>query len=254
MTSMDSETESIDAVSTSCSILRALEKYGPMGVTELATELDIAKSTIHRHIVSLQTEHFVVKSGDKYQLSLLFLAMSEQVIAQLGIFEVIVDTVDELAEATGEVAQFAVEQQEQLIYIYKAEGEQAIRVVSDVGYQGNFHCTGLGKAILAQLPEQKVDNVFKRDGLEQKTKNTITSKERLNKELAEIKREGYATDDQEFMQGLKCVAAPVSMDELVGAISISAPARRINDKETREDLIAEVLDAANVIEVNSMVS
>ena len=253
---MDQSTETIDAVSTSCSILSTLQEHGPMGVTELATELNLSKSTAHRHIISLRAEKFVVKSGDKYQLSLRFLAMFEQVIDQLGIFEVIKNTLDELAEETGEVAQFAVEEQEELVYIYKSEGEQAIRVVSDMGYQGNFHCTGLGKAILSHLPEEKIDKIIERHGLKQKTENTITSRERLNDELAEIRDQGYATDDEEFMEGLKCVAAPVYVNEpeLVGGVSVSAPARRINDNMVNQELIEEVLDAANVIEVNSMVS
>jgi DNA-binding IclR family transcriptional regulator len=95
-----------------------------VGVTELAEEVGVDKSTVHSHLNTLRRNNLVVKTGTKYRLSLEFIALSEHVKDQIGPYDIITEEVDELAAETGEVAQFATEEQEQVVYVYKSEGEK----------------------------------------------------------------------------------------------------------------------------------
>lgn len=252
---MDETSQTINAVETTCRILDALRQQGKMGVTELSQELDLGKSTTHRHLATLRSQNFVVKDDNKYKLSHLYFAMTEQVKRQLRVYDEIAATVDNLAADTGEVSQFALEEQNRLVYIYKSAGENAIPVVSDAGYEGIFHCSGMGKAILAQLPDDEVERVIDEHGLAKETENTITEKSALYEELDRVRERGYAIDNEEFMPGLKCVAVPVHIEKpaVIGGISISAPASRMKQERIETELVPKAIDAANLVEVNARV-
>jgi len=118
-----------------------------------------------------------------------------------------------------------------------------------------FHCTGLGKAILASLPRERAEAIIDAQGMDENTANTITDRDRLFEHLAEVHERGYAIDDEEAIAGLRCVAAPVVASErTVGAVSVSGPARRMEDARIRDELAPLVLRAANVIELNATIS
>lgn len=252
---MNETSQTINAVKTACQILDSLSEHGKMGVTELSQELGLGKSTTHRHLATLQNQNFVVKNNNKYKLSLVYFAMTEQVKQQLNVYDEIVDTMDELAADTGEVSQFALEEQNRLVYIYKSEGENAVQVVSDAGYKGIFHCSGMGKAILAQFSDDDVKRVIDRQGLAKETENTITEKNALDEELDGVRERGYAIDNEEFMPGLKCVAVPVLIENpsVIGGISISAPASRMEQERIENEIVPKATNAANIIEVNALV-
>lgn len=252
---MDETSQTIDAVTTTCRILDTLRKKGKMGVTEISQELNLGKSTTYRHLRTLWNQNFVVKTDDKYKLSLIYFAMTEQVKNQLNAYDEIVDEIDSLAADIGEVSQFALEEQNRLVYIYKSEGENAVQVVSGTGYEGIFHCSGMGKVVLSHLPDDVVDTIIDKQGLAKETENTITEKQALKEELDEVRECGYAIDNEEFMPGLKCVAVPVLIEEqsIIGGISVSAPASRMGQERIENEIVPKAKSAANIIEVNALV-
>jgi DNA-binding IclR family transcriptional regulator len=243
----------VNAVQTSCDIIVKLRELDGAGVSELAVELDRSKATIHSHLATLVDNEFVVKRGDTYAISLRFVDIGEYAKGQVDIYEVAKDEVERLAEKTGEVAQFMVEEHGRGVYLHKARGENAIQTESYTGNRKNLHCTGLGKAILSQLSEEHVDHIVDTHGLPARTENTITTRDALFEDLEAIREREVAFDDEEILQGLRCVAAPIKhpTDKIQGAISVSGPTSRLKGDRFYEELPEIVKGAANVIEVNA---
>lgn len=242
----------VDAVDTSCHILESLRESGGAGVTELANELDVSKAGIHSHLATLREHELVTKNGDKYRLSLRFLDYGQFAKESFEFYDIVKDELDTLAEETGEVTHFMVEEHGWGIYIYKARASSAVQTASYVGDRKHMHCTGVGKAILSNLPKERVDAIIDRRGMPQQTENTLTDREELFDELDTIRERGVAFDDEEILEGLRCVAVPVSSREqgLLGAISVAGPTSRMKEQRFRENLPEVLVDAANVIQIN----
>ncbi|WP_049986153.1 IclR family transcriptional regulator [Halobellus rufus] len=243
----------VQAVQISCDIIQALREKDGAGVSELAEHLDRSKATIHSHLTTLADNEFVVKRDDSYEISLRFVDIGEYAKSQVDIYEVTKKELERLAEETGEVAQFMVEEHGRGVYLHKASGKNAIQTASYVGNRKYLHCTALGKAILSQLPEERVEQIIDRHGLPQRTENTVSTREELFDALETVRREGVAYDDEEVLQGLRCVAAPIkhANGDLHGAISISGPTSRFKGDRFHEELPEVVQGAANIIEVNA---
>jgi len=243
----------IQAVQTTCEILDAVRNMEGAGVSELAAETGYSKATVHSHLATLADNEFVVKRGDTYEVSLKFVDFSEYTKQNVAIYELAKQEVKKLTTETGEVCQFMVEEHGQGVYLHKFRGENAIHTASYTGDRKDLHCTALGKAILSQLPHERVEEIIDRRGLTKHTQNTITSRERLYEELETIREQNVAFDDEETLEGLRCVAAPTTDREsnTYGAISTSGPTSRFKGDRFREELADAVRSAANVIEVNT---
>ncbi|MFD1685964.1 IclR family transcriptional regulator [Halobellus litoreus] len=243
----------VQAVQISCDILQALREKDGAGVSELADHLGRSKATVHSHLATLADNEFVVKRDGVYEVSLRFVDIGEYAKNQVDIYEVTKEELDRLAEETGEVAQFMVEEHGRGVYLHKARGENAIQTASYVGNRKYLHCTALGKAILSQLSEARIEQIIDRHGLPQRTENTVSTREALFDALDTVRSQGVAYDDEEVLQGLRCVAAPINhpTGDLHGAISISGPTSRFKGDRFHEELPEIVQGAANIIEVNA---
>ncbi|WP_135366590.1 IclR family transcriptional regulator [Halosimplex halophilum] len=242
----------IRSVEIAFNIIDVLQEKGGAGVTELADELDHSKSTIHSHLRTLEDREILVREGDGYRLSLRILDMATHVRDQVGNYDVIKSEVDTLAEETGEIAQFGIEEHGKVSYLYKTTGERGVETASRVGTQQPMYSTSLGKTILAYLPEERTEEIVQAQSYEELTPTTVTSAEELYEELAEIRERGYGIDDEENFEGLRCVAAPVKNEETVlGAVSITGPSSRFTVDRIHDELSDQVQRAANVIELNT---
>lgn len=242
----------VDSVQTAIDIIEELQERGGAGVTELAETLEISKSSVHAHLATLLGNELVVKNDGTYALSLRMLDLAETVKSRLGYYEVMTSEVDELATKTGELAQFATEEHGRAVYLYKSGGEQAVQTASTVGKREHLHCIALGKAMLAHLPESRVESIVETHGLPTFTSQTIGSRDELYDTLEDIRERGYAFDKEEKIEGLRCVATPVlDNEELLGAVSISGPTSRMQGERLRNDLPEKVKRTANVIQINA---
>jgi DNA-binding IclR family transcriptional regulator len=244
----------VQAVRRSCKILEKLRERDGAGVTELAMELGCSKATVYSHLNTLVDEEFVDKRDNVYEVSLRFVDFGEYAKNGVDIYDIVTEEVERLAEETGEVAQFMVEEHGRGVYLHKTRGENAIQTASYTGTRKDLHCTALGKAILSKLPRERVEEIIEQQGLTAYTLNTITSREGLFAELETIREQSVAFDDEEVLEGLRCVAAPVDHPDgdIQGAISISGPTTRFRGDRFREELPEYVRGAANVIEVNAV--
>lgn len=233
-------------------LIEELMDREPCGVTELADGVEMGKSAVHNHLTTLQKHGYVLKTGDEYQLGLKFLEVGGSIRKSMEFYQVAEPEVESLANKTGELANLLVEEQGLGVYLMRAKGEEAVDLDTYAGLRTHLHTTALGKAILAYLPESRVEEIIEWRGLEPETPRSIDSREELFDALQGVRDRGYAIDDGERLEGLRCIAAPVndSTDEVLGAISVSAPANRVSDDDLHGRLPEKVLSAANVIELN----
>ncbi|SDN23626.1 transcriptional regulator, IclR family [Halogranum gelatinilyticum] len=233
-------------------VIEQLMEDGPCGVTELSAELDMGKSAVHNHLTTLQSHGYVLKTDGEYRLGLKFLEVGGRIRKSMEFYEVAEPEVKSLAAETGELANLLVEEQGMGVYLMRAKGDDAVDLDTYAGLRTNLHTTALGKAILAYLPKSRVEEIVEHRGLETKTPKSIGTREELFDVLDDIRERGYAIDDGERLEGLRCLAAPVkaSSGEVLGAISVSAPASRVSDEDLYGQLPERVLSAANVVELN----
>lgn len=249
---MPTKKNTITATKTSLRIVEALKRLDGAGVTAVANDLNMVKSTVHNHLRTLEDQGYVTNENNIYRVGLRFLELGEYKRNRMEIYEKARPEVTELAKKTGEMANAAVEEHGEGVYITRAEGAEAVTVDTYAGKRVKLHCTALGKAVLAELPEERVDEIIDTHGLPARTKNTITDRETLKTELANIRDQGYAYDQEERLSGLRCVAAPVvpKDEEIVAALSVSGPTTRIKGDLFHKEIPELLRSAANVIEIN----
>ncbi|WP_255171724.1 IclR family transcriptional regulator [Natrononativus amylolyticus] len=233
-------------------VIDALRELKGAGVTTLADELGMSKSTVHDHLSTLRAHDYVVKNGDTYDLGLGFFEVGEYARKRRKIYEIARPEVTNLADQTGEVANLMVEEHGRGVYLFRAHGDNAVTLDTHTGKRRYLHNTALGKAILANFPEQRVHEVLDTHGLPKETQYTITDRETLFDSLEEIRERGVAYCGQERVEGLQCVAAPIlsTDDRVLGAISVAGPTTRIKGERFKKEIPELVSQAANVIEIN----
>jgi DNA-binding IclR family transcriptional regulator len=226
-----------------------LKTEGGKTVTELSNDLDIPKSTAQVYLNTLYEHNFVARDDDKYVIGLRFLEYGIFALRNVAVYPEVRAKVEELAESTGELAACFVEEEGDAVYIYGVEGERSIRTDLSVGDRSDLHCTASGKAILAHLSEERIRDVIEA-GLDAKTPNTITDPAALREELARIRERGYARSDEESVEGVRAVAAPiVQNDRVEGSISLAGPASRFVGDRYEQTIPERVTGAANELEL-----
>ena len=237
----------------SLAVIEELNRLGEARVTTLANELDMGKSAVHNHLSTLEKHGYVVKDDEEktYRLSLKFLDIGGQIRSEIDVYKVAEPKVEELAAQSGELVHLVVEEDGKGVYICRSKGEQAVDLDTYIGCRHHMHSTAFGKAILSHLPDERVDEIIDRHGLPAVTPQTITDRDELDEELERTRERGFAVDDEERLEGLRCIAAPIRFDsDVIGAISVSGPTARIDDDWESNEFVSELQRAVNVIELN----
>lgn len=242
-------------VKTALTTFRVLEELNDQDeatVTEVAAEFSLSKSSIHNYLSTLEEEGYVVKEGNTYRIGLRLLNLGGRARHRKQIYQSSKDELTKLAEETGEMVNLLVEEQGRGIYLHRSNGELAVKSDSYIGHCVHLHNTALGQAILAQLPQERVDGIIDRHGLPKTTENTVTDRHSLFERLERVHKEGIAYDDEARLKGLRCVATPIMDNDgtVKGAISISGPTSRFQGERYRTELPGKLENAANVIELN----
>jgi DNA-binding IclR family transcriptional regulator len=234
---MEIKNEMVSAVSRTMKILEILSRVEFLGISEIARQSGIHKSTVFRFLNTLVSLGYVYRDSgsDCYGLSLKMNTLSGIRSGSQNILCYASASLEYLARETKETIHLAALENGSLVYLRKIESPRSLRVVSmasSVGDSVPLYCTGLGKAILAWSSPGEQKKYINHQVFTCFTDTTITSGQALLKELVRIKKRGYAIDRQEHEVGVVCVAVPVfsSGQELVGAISIAGPSVRMDEK------------------------
>jgi DNA-binding IclR family transcriptional regulator len=238
----------IQAIERAVSILNAFSPEDPeLGVTELAERLGLHKSTVHRFMVNLNAAGLVERNPrtGRYRLGLRIFELGGLVMQQMNLWDEALPFLEGLVHDTGETGHLAVLDGGEAIYIERVEARRALRVPSAIGRGYPAHATNLGKVLLADLPPERVEQIVAERGLAAFTPHTITDPEALEAELERIRALGYAVDNEEYDEGLRCIGAPVRdhSGHVVAALGIGGPVTRITPDRVG-DLAELVMTAA----------
>jgi DNA-binding IclR family transcriptional regulator len=244
--------QTVKSVGTAFRIIEHLDDQNGGRVTEIATALDLAKSTVHRHLETLSRTGYVVKEGDEYHIGMRFLRLGEAAKTRKRAYAMAGQKVTELATETEERAQFIVEEHGHGRYVYRETGRRAVQTDSGVGKRVEMHASSAGKVILAHLPEAKVHEILELRGLPALTDHTITDVDELFAELDAVRERGYGFNNQENIEGLRAVGVPVigKGNQVLGALSVSGPIHRLKGEWFEKEIPDLLLGTANELELN----
>lgn len=240
----------IKAVFRLAEILAALGEEEPLSTKEVADTVGVAKSTAHAYLASLHELEFVNRGPRGYSMSLKFLDYGMLEREKLDVVGAAESTVRQLAADTSEAVYLVVEEHGRGVFVDYALGDRAVKAIARVGVRAPLHSLASGKAILAHSPEERIADIIETRGFETQTENTIESPERLYAELDRTLERGYAVNDHEAVAGIRAIAAPITVDDrAVAAITVAGPANRITKSHREDEIVEEVLAAANEIEL-----
>ena len=227
----------LSSVANSIRLTKAFsENEFEMGISALASKLGLAKSTVHR-LASTLVEYDILeqnRENGKYRLGLALFELGTLVRRKMDVMSEAQQQIHALADLTGETVQLAILDHLSVLYIRVRESRQAVRMSQGLGSRAPAHCTSVGKALLAYQPAEIVKQVID-NGLRRYTAATITDPAKLMEELGTIRSRGYALDDEEIEDGLRCVAAPIRdhSGQVIAAISVAAPVQRMSKKSVQ---------------------
>jgi DNA-binding IclR family transcriptional regulator len=202
----------------------------PLGLAEIAAALALHKSTAHRFLMVLERHRMVERTqGGKFRLGLRLCDFGSRAIEQYDLRDRAQLHLKMLVAEVEETAHLCILEKTHMVYIDKQEPERTIRMISRVGASSPVHCTAVGKAILATMPRARIEKLLPELQLERFTRRTMTSREALLKELERTSHRGYAVDDEEREEGVRCAGVAIldGRGEAVAAVSISGPAFRV---------------------------
>jgi DNA-binding IclR family transcriptional regulator len=207
-----------------------------LSLADMGKQLNLDKSTFYRLLRTLELYRYAEKDfgTGKYHLGSKLLQLGARAVARFDLATICRPYLEKLSSQTGETAALGVLRDGDVVAIAVADSRHALRMYVTVGGKAPVHCSSHGKAILAYLPEKEVNMIVRKHGLKAYTRNTITRRSELKAELARIRTSGFAIDDEELEDGLKCIGAPVhdSSGRVVGALSIAGAATRLTRKRT----------------------
>ncbi|MFC7251779.1 IclR family transcriptional regulator [Halomicroarcula sp. GCM10025324] len=241
----------VKATETVFEIIEFLDADSLSGVTDIASALDLAPSTVHKHLTTLVAQEYVIKEDRQYRLGFRFYEQGQKVRRASPLAQIAEDPIEELANTTGEVVWVFVEEHGYAVHLLKAVGDHGVQTHGELGKRSQLHHLASGKAILAHLPQERVDEILDGDTLPAKTENTVTDVDELTEELATVRERGYAFNTEETVLGLQTVGAPILKDrrDVVGAVSVCGPATRMQGARLESDIPEALLRTTNQIEL-----
>ena len=239
----------VQSVDRAISVLEILARTGECGVTEIAAELGVHKSTAFRLVAALDRRGLVEQNADrgKYRLGVGILRLAGATTARLDVVQEARPICEQLATDTGETVNIAVLSDGAALYLDQVAGSSALQPHNWVGQRIPLHATSNGKILLAGLSEDEVAGQVGRT-LRSYTPATITSLKALRSELATIRDRGYAVAVDELEIGLAAVAAPIRgvHGDVLASLSVSGPTFRL-DEQAMDSVSGAVRTAASDI-------
>lgn len=232
------DTASVQSLDRALKILAIVAQGNGLSLSEIAAQSGIAASTAYRMLTTL-AQHGMVEFEQSDQLWLIGVEtyrMGSAFLRRRNLVERARSVMQELMETTGETANLGVAEDDCVVFVSQVETHQAIRAFFRPGTRSTFHASGIGKAILAHLPAERVGAILRKSGLEAFTLKTLADPQALSKDLGEIRARGWSVDDEERYPGMRCVAAAIfnEFGEPVGGVSVSGPTVRVTPERAAE--------------------
>jgi IclR family transcriptional regulator, KDG regulon repressor len=239
----------IQAVSHALDLLEQFhDDVDELGVTELSKRLKLHKNNVFRLLATLESRGYIEqnKATENYRLGLKALELGQTFIKQMGLLRQAKPILEQMVEESNETSYVAIYKENHIVYLDVVETNLTVRVVSRVGSRLPAYCTASGKVHMACMTDEELDELITKMDFVQHTSTTISSPETMRAELAKVREQGYALDDEEMDLGVRCIAAPIRdyTRRIVGAISISGPTMRVSNARIESELVPLVLKAS----------
>jgi DNA-binding IclR family transcriptional regulator len=200
-------------------------------LAEISAEVKLHKSSVHRLLMSLARHRLVDRNAQdgRFSLGLRLFDLGSIAMARFNIRDRARSFLERLMYNSHETVHLCVLDDGEVLYVDKIEPDRAVRLSSTIGHRSGAHCTSTGKVMLAWLDESEVDTILRQHGMPRFTARTLTTPAELKAELKVIRERGYAIDDEEHEEGVRCVAAAVRdhSGRQIAAMSVSAPSFRL---------------------------
>lgn len=242
----------VQSLERALGLLNILSEY-PDGIqiTRLSELAGLSKSTVHRLLSTLQAMNYVVKDQDTelYKIGLQLLYLSRNILNNIDITQIAKPYLEKLSADVNETVHLCIEDNGEVMYIDKIESNQTIRLVSRIGSRAPTYCTGVGKILLSGMGKDEYEKAVTLNSFEPRTAKTITSKKELDVEINTVKKQGYALDNIENEQGIRCIAGPIYdfHGRIIASFSISGPSNRITMERVNDELIQKVKETSSQI-------
>ncbi len=240
----------LSSVTSALLVLKVFsEGEAELGISSLAKRLNLAKSTVHRLAVSLAAEGFLEQNVDngRYRLGLALFSLGALVRQRMDVSNQARPLLGQLRDSTQEAVHLAILAQTDIMYLYNLESARAIGIRAYIGARKPAFCTSEGRVLLAYAEPSQLDLVLA-SGLVARTAKTDTSVKALLALLEEVRRNGYATDDEESEDGMRGLAAPIRdiTGHVIAAVGLAGPIQRITKKELRA-FVPQVVATADAV-------
>ena len=248
LNSIERNNRILQSVQRGLQILKLFSATDPVwGITDIATTLQLSKSTVSRIICDLVEEGYLEKKRNKYRLGFSLLALSGVITSHLEIHKESKDPLKTLVHKVGETTHIAILEDLEITYLNKVEGKNPVNLLTNIGKKNPPTCTGTGKILLAFQPEVAIQDLIER-GLPKMAPKSITDPDKLILELQNVRKNGYSISIDEMQEGIISIGAAIRdyTNEVVAAVSIVGPKQRINGKAILK-CIDEVRKAAEEI-------
>lgn len=225
------EQNTVQSVDRAMSLLKLLADSPGLTLSELAALSSEAPATVYRVLVTLQSHGLVEmeEPGQLWHVGAASFRIGTAFLRRTKLAERARGPMQALMRATGETANLGIESRDEVLFLAQVETSEAIRAFFPPGTLSPMHVSGIGKALLAWYPERRVRAVIAHRGLQGFTDLSLTSEPALLEDLVRIRDRGFAIDDQEKAEGMRCVAAPIfnEFGEPIAGLSVSGPSFRI---------------------------
>lgn len=251
-----SGSNTLKTTAASIEILEIVEEMGGARVSELAERTGRPKSTVHGHLTTLWSKEFVVKRGDVYHVGPELLRLGNAVRTRKEGFVLAREFSERMFENTGLRSNFSVEMGGKAVILHSASGDKTGWAHERMGSRLHLHDTAVGKAILAELPRRRVEQIIDRWGLPAETDQTITDAETLFAELETVRDQGYAVNHEENITDLHAVgvAATEQSGELIGGFSITGPKHSLTGEQREREMAQAVIELVDEYELELSLS
>jgi len=253
---MSPESRKILSVRRTAEIIGLLQELQGATISELAEETELSPGSVHSHLSTLQEVDYVIQDEKEYKIGPQMLTFGEHIRNNSELFKSSKEEIEELARETGESAHLIIEHGGKIYALYERFGSNAVGTrLHDLKREtplNHLHCTAAGKSILAYLPRTEAQAIVDETGLPANTDQTITDVETLFQELNDIHERGYAIADEEQIEDIRAVGAPIldAEEDVVGAVALSGPTARLNGIRLHEELPELVTRTATLCEIN----
>jgi DNA-binding IclR family transcriptional regulator len=239
----------VPSLKNSFTILEILASNNGLTLQEVSQRTSIPKTTVFRILYTLEQEGVIEKQGDKYTIGFRVIQLGMAALSKMELRNIAIPFLYELSIKLGETSHLAVLSDRKSLIIEVCDSPHPVKISSRPGTLVSLHCSATGKVLLAfAIGAENIDAYYEGMKLEKRTDNTITSISEFKKEIQKIFNQGYAVDNEEYYENVRCLAAPIknAFGKTVAAIGITATTFRFKPEMT-QSASTEVIRVATEI-------